>query len=86
MPTNITFKKNKKAPIGRLVTLKPGSYLLAPPRPDAFIKIHDETSALLLNAQGSNKDVSTLLHALVGKDVVLIWDDSCLLNYDVGAL
>jgi hypothetical protein len=74
-----------KAPSGKLVTLKPGSYLRAPLRSDShapFVHLDEETSALLLDFQGTpiGPSAKSLWHALAGGDVLLVWDDTCLMG------
>ena len=67
------------SPTGQLVTLKPGSYLRAPSEISGqpvgpFVDVPKETSALLLDFQGSH--TKSLWHALVDGDVLLVGDDS----------
>ena len=66
---------------GRLVTLKPGRYFKATRGGEVMplkLQFDEPTSALLLKYQGKKtwNSEETCWHALVGGDVVLVWDDN----------
>jgi len=66
---------------GRLVTLKPGQYFKANFSTGSHpskIQFDKPTTALLLEYQGKKTwdSEETCWYALVGGDVVLVWDDN----------